>query len=199
MEARSWTEVRDLFSAAVELPPGERAAYVERSASTAEVRAHVERLLAYHERPGETFGEPGGFLPRPLAPGERIGHYTLVRVLGAGGMGTVYEALQDRPQRKVALKTLRQGFSSPARLQRFLLEAEVLGTLRHPGIAQIHEAGTHEVDGQLFPWFALELVVGARDIVGYAEARALPLHARLALFLEACLSLSLACPRPHRS
>jgi serine/threonine protein kinase len=189
VEARTWAEVSALFSAAVELPLAERADYVARHASTAEVRGHVARLLAAHERPGETFGEPGAFLPRALAPGERIGHYTLLRVLGTGGMGTVYEALQDRPQRKVALKTLRLGFSSPARLQRFLLEAEVLGTLRHPGIAQIFESGTHEVDDELFPWFAMELVAGAQDIVEYAAARALPLHARLALFLEACAAV----------
>ena len=185
MRVESWARVSELFMEAVLLPAAERQAFLGKSAIDAEVRAELERLLAAHERGGDSLDEP--FLPPSApAPRSRIGNYTLLRVLGSGGMGTVYEALQDNPQRTVALKTLRLGFSSPARLQRFQFEAEVLGNLRHPSVAQIYEAGTHEEEGQLFPYFAMELVAGARDLLSYARMEGLSREARIALFLEVC-------------
>ncbi len=68
----------------------------------------------------------------------------------------------------------------------FLFEAEVLGNLRHPAIAQIYEAGTHEEGGQSFTYFAMELVAGARDLLSYARTEQLALEARLELFLHVC-------------
>ena len=187
MKAETWIEVSELFCATLELAPRERAGYLARSTASAEVRGEVERLLALHERGGGRLAERPTFL-RLSAPaaGTRIGQYVLQRVLGSGGMGTVFEALQSRPQRTVALKTLRHGLGSPERLQRFLLEAEVLGRLRHPSIAQIYEAGTHEEEGESFPYFAMELVSGARDVFAYARDERLGLAARLALFLSVC-------------
>src|SRR5262249_42698959 len=85
----------------------------------------------------------------------RIGHYRILRLLGEGGMGTVYEAEQDNPRRTVALKVIQPGLISPALLRRFGQEAQILGRLPHPGIAQIYEAGVAE-DGK--PFFALEFI-----------------------------------------
>src|SRR6185295_11375031 len=73
---------------------------------------------------------------------QRIGKYSILGVLGEGGMGKVYRARQQRPNREVALKVIRGRFSSPKLLRRFEHEAEVLGRLQHVGIAQIYEAGT---------------------------------------------------------
>ena len=76
----------------------------------------------------------------------RIGQYRILGIVGEGGMGTVYEAQQDRPSRTVALKVIRGGGLSASRLRRFEHESQVLGRLQHPGIAQIYEAGTVKDD-----------------------------------------------------
>ena len=130
----------------------------------------------------------GGALGVPT----RIGRYEIVRVLASGGMGTVFEAVQDQPKRVVALKLLRAGIASPQALRRFEYESQILGRLRHPGIAQVYEAGTHEQASALggdtvsLPYIAIEYVPGARAITDYAESRRLNPRARLALFALVC-------------
>jgi tetratricopeptide (TPR) repeat protein len=121
---------------------------------------------------------------------ERIGRYRIVRELGRGGMGVVYEALQERPHRTVALKVLRSALPTNAALRRFEHEAEILGHLQHPGIAQIYEAGVADVtsSGGLttrLPFFAMELVRGL-PLVEFAENRQLDVHARLSLMTRVC-------------
>ena len=75
----------------------------------------------------------------PLQPGFRLGAYEIVSPLGAGGMGEVYRARDTRLKRDVAIKVLPDAFASdPERLARFQREAELLATLNHPNIAQIH-------------------------------------------------------------
>src|SRR4051794_858590 len=96
-------------------------------------------------------------------------------------MGTVYEAQQDSPRRSVALKVIRPGLVSPAMRGRFAREAEVLGRLQHPGIAQIYEAGLSE--GQ--PFFALEFVRGL-PLDEYARHHRLDPAARLGLLALVC-------------
>src|SRR5262245_49241113 len=96
-------------------------------------------------------------------------------------MGTVYEAQQENPRRVVALKMIRPGLVSTRLLARFRHEAQVLGRLRHPGIAQIYEAGTH--DGQ--PFFVMELVHGP-PLLKYAEGKLLGTTERLELVARIC-------------
>ena len=183
-----WQHVRELFEAALELPEAERAAFLARADVATEVRAEVERMLSSDGAAVGFLESTSAILDGALLPriGTRIGHYALKRVIASGGMGTVFEAVQDQPRRTVALKTLRFGLTSPERLQRFRFEAEVLGQLRHPSIAQVFEAGTHEEAGEHLPFIAMELVPGARDILSYAREKALELRERLALFLEVC-------------
>src|SRR5206468_7457835 len=80
-------------------------------------------------------------LPTLEAVPASIGLYRVVRRLGEGGMGTVYEAEQDHPRRTVALKVIRPGFDSPELRKRFAQEARILGRLHHIGIAQVYDAG----------------------------------------------------------
>jgi tetratricopeptide (TPR) repeat protein len=122
----------------------------------------------------------------PAGHPERIGRYRLVRVLGQGGMGTVYEAVQDHPKRTVALKVVRGGLGSPKLQRRFELEAELLGRLQHPGIAQVYDAGTADVGGgDVQPYFAMELIRGT-TLLEYAEAKNLSPRERLALVARIC-------------
>ena len=114
-----------------------------------------------------------------------IGRYRIVRLIGEGGMGAVYEAEQDQPRRTVALKVIKPGLASPELLRRFAQEAQVLGRLQHPGIAQIYEAGTADTGFGSQPYFAMEFIRGAalRD---YADSRHLGLRERLELMVRIC-------------
>ena len=72
-----------------------------------------------------------------MAAGTQVGAYRILGLLGEGGMGIVYRAEQQNPQRIVALKVIRLGVASTEHLRRFEQEAELLGRLQHPGIAHI--------------------------------------------------------------
>ena len=73
-----------------------------------------------------------------------VDQYSIKRVIGEGGMGVVYEALQQSPRRTVALKMMKRGVTSKSAMRRFEYEAQTLGRLRHDGIAQIYQAGTFD-------------------------------------------------------
>jgi tetratricopeptide (TPR) repeat protein len=117
--------------------------------------------------------------PGPGHPA-RIGPFRLIALIGEGGMGMVYEAEQDRPQRLVALKIVRPGMVPASALRRFELEYEFLGRLQHPGIAQIYQAGVEDMEYGPQPYFAMELVRGRRLDV-YVRAKAPGLRERLEL------------------
>src|SRR5262245_33698120 len=93
----------------------------------------------------------------PLATGSRLGPYTIVAPIGAGGMGEVYKARDERLKRDVAIKVLPARFSAdPDRLRRFEQEAEAAGALNHPNITIVYDVGTH--DGS--PYVVQELLEG---------------------------------------
>jgi tetratricopeptide (TPR) repeat protein/predicted Ser/Thr protein kinase len=115
----------------------------------------------------------------------RIGQYRVLRLLGEGGMGAVYEAEQDQPRRLVALKVIRAGWASPELIRRFEQESQALGRLHHPGIGQIYEAGTAETPFGVQPYFAMELIHGT-PLVQYAEEHKLNTHQRLELMIAVC-------------
>ncbi|MCG3128052.1 MAG: Serine/threonine-protein kinase PknD [Phycisphaerae bacterium] len=188
-----------VFSAVADLPAEHHAAELSRlCGSDLQLRALVERLLR-HDRQ-----TPDGPLRVPLISAEprrpvRVGHYRILTKIGEGGMGVVYEAEQHHPRRTVALKLIRSALPSRELLRRFKLEAEVLGQLRHPGIAQVYEAGTGEVvddsgaRGEL-PFVAMELVRGL-PLNEYVRSAAPPLAARLELATRICDAVSHAHQR----
>lgn len=114
---------------------------------------------------------------------ERIGAYTILRQLGQGGMGVVYEAEQASPRRRVAIKLLHPMQVTPDRMRRFRREAALLGRLQHPGIAQIHEAGTYEAGRGPQPFFAMELVEGV-DLRTHCDREGLDRRARVELLVR---------------
>ena len=114
---------------------------------------------------------------------EVIGPYRIVRLLGQGGMGQVFEAEQTEPvRRSVALKIARGTLLSDSVRARFLAERQALAVLDHPNISKVFDAGSTE-SGQL--WFAMELAHGL-PITQWAEQRKLGLHQRIELFLLVC-------------
>ena len=114
-----------------------------------------------------------------------LGRYRIIRLLGEGGMGSVYEAEQDFPQRTVALKVIRAGYATAEMLRRFENETQALGRLQHPGIAQIYDAGTAETPFGRQPYFAMELVRG-ETLLAYSDEHKLSLRQRLELFAKIC-------------
>jgi serine/threonine protein kinase len=132
---------------------------------------------------GDLTDSPGASLPGRVP--KSIGHYRIIRLIGEGGMGAVYEAEQEQPHRLVALKLIKSGFASPELRRRFEQEAQVLGRLQHPGIAQIYEAGSVETEFGPQPYFAMELIAG-KPLLEYANEEGLSTRARLELMVRCC-------------
>jgi len=100
------------------------------------LRREVEALLGADEETSD-FGNTTGKGPDPSSLVHReIGRYRIKHLIATGGMGAVYAAVQQQPKRTVALKLMKTGFVSAAAQRRFDAEAEILGRLRHPGIAR---------------------------------------------------------------
>ena len=114
-----------------------------------------------------------------------IGPYRILRKIGQGGMGAVFEAQQENPRRTVALKVIRPGLVTPSLLARFRHEAQTLARLHHPGIAQVFEAGQHPTADGPQPYFAMELVHG-EPLLKYAQSRRLTANQRLELIARIC-------------
>jgi serine/threonine protein kinase/Tol biopolymer transport system component len=166
MDKERYRRIDEIFQAALELQPEDRAAYIhdECNGDQSLIR-EVEYLLGSDDRDWELIETPAFELAAPLlakdepdlTAGDEVGHYRIVSLLGAGGMGQVYLAEDTRLGRKVALKLLPRIFTGvESRLHRFHQEARAASALNHPNILTIHELG--EVRGQQF--IATELVEG---------------------------------------
>ena len=118
--------------------------------------------------------------------GAIIGEVKIKRLIAEGGMGRVYEGLQDKPRRPVAVKIMRPGFVSREACRRFDNESEVLGRLRHPYIVEIYSAGICTIVGAQVPYFVMELVPDALPITKYAAAKKLSTNDRIELFRKVC-------------
>jgi WD40 repeat protein/serine/threonine protein kinase len=127
----------------------------------------------------ERTDRPSGFVTGQVI----AGRYTLLEVLGEGGMGTVYRAGQTEPvKRQVALKLIKVGMDSRAVLARFDAERQALALMDHPNIARVYDGGTSAA-GQ--PFFVMELVNGV-PITDYCDRHRLPVQARVELFVSVC-------------
>jgi tetratricopeptide (TPR) repeat protein/predicted Ser/Thr protein kinase len=186
--------VREIFESARHLTGNERATYLEDTcAGDDALQREVEELLDFLDRSPTTFdataatSHESGARPVSdhLAPGDVVGRFTIERLLGEGGMGAVYLARQERPQRPVALKLIRSGAMSQRTLGRFRREAELLGRLQHPGIASVHDAGMADTPHGARPYFAMEYVAG-RTLLDHAREASLGTRERLALLARVC-------------
>jgi tetratricopeptide (TPR) repeat protein len=203
MDARRLAEIEPLYHAALAKEPGERAAYLDGSCpDDPALRREVESLLAYADRELASLASPlevGKFWEKSAAnPTDKgssdqahdalptaIARYRIIRMVGEGGMGAVYEAEQEQPCRTVALKVIKAGLAAPALLRRFEQESQALGRLQHPGIAQIYEAGTADSGFGPQPYFAMEFIRG-ESLLRYAEAYQLSTRQRLELMAKVC-------------
>jgi tRNA A-37 threonylcarbamoyl transferase component Bud32/tetratricopeptide (TPR) repeat protein len=136
----------------------------------------VEALLAPASL--DTAAPVAGDAIPPEADLQRIGPYRILDRIGAGGMGSVYLAIQPNPERRVALKTIRQELVSPRLRERFEHEARFLAALEHPGIARVYESGSAATPQGELPYLAMEYVEG-RPLLAAAEEGGWPLQRRL--------------------
>jgi len=148
------------------------------------------RALSGDPVTGGAGGASADLAPEDLRP-PQIPRYQIRRLLGVGGMGAVYEAEQQQPRRTVALKVIRPGKATRRLVRRFRDEAEALGRLQHPGIAQIYDFGTTESDGASDPrpFFVMELVRGpggvpALTIIEHVRQNKLTVRQRLELVAQ---------------
>lgn len=122
--------------------------------------------------------------------GEKIGHWTLKKIIGKGGMSIVYLAQRndDQLNQQVALKAVSQGFSNKSMAQRFIRERQILSDLNHQNIAKLYDVGVTEKG---IPWFVMELIEG-QNILDYAETHQLNIEQKIILFKQVCDALSYA-------
>ena len=173
-------DAKPLFFQALDLPAEEREAFIRRAAGgNEEIASRAMELLRSYEEAGTFLHTPtnhvsdeGGSsstpptpLPAPDALSE-IGHYRLIRRLGEGHYGEVFEAEQTDPvTRRVAIKLLKRGVDSRQTLARFQAERQAVASLDHPNISRFLDAGETE-DGR--PYFVMDLVRGL-SINEYAD------------------------------
>ena len=180
----------EIFAEAIELPAAERAAALDRACGDdPALRARIEALLAGYDSAGDFLENPP---PAPTAvqprqkPGDVIGRYALLRIIGEGGCGVVYLAEQREPvRRRVALKVIKLGMDTRQVIARFEAERQAVAMMSHPDIAQVFDAGATDAGR---PFFVMEFVEGA-PITKFCDEHRLPLAERLELFARVCLAL----------
>ncbi|MEO8594420.1 MAG: serine/threonine-protein kinase [Candidatus Solibacter sp.] len=181
-------EVERLLDLAASLPPERRTAFLVKECPDARVRAEVASLLAYATGAEAFFDEAIHHAAddvrssREPAPGDLLGAYRILSLLGRGGMGAVYlaERADGELQQKVAIKLLRGDCFRPVWRERFLTERQLLASLQHPSIIHVIDAG-HTPEGR--PYLIMEYVDG-QPIDTFVDA--LDMRRRLELFLRVC-------------
>jgi len=187
-------KLESLFEACVALPADQRGAFLRtRCAGDPSLEEEVLELLALDARPDTPSLPPLVAQPEPVESGalaaalpESIGPFRILRRLGEGGFGEVFEAEQQQPlRRRVALKVLKAGMDTQAVLARFAAERQALALMDHPSVARVFDAGQSEVGR---PWFAMELVAG-EPINDWCDRVSASRRTRIELMIAVCLAV----------
>ncbi len=184
-----WHRLEAVFVAALDLPPADRDRFVaEQTAGDAALARDVRGMLAHAEAGGSRIAAAIAEAARTIEPhngwiGRRCGPYRIVREIGRGGMGVVFEAVRDDDEyhKTVALKIAPPWIDAGAVRERFRVERQILAELEHPCIARFLDGGT--ADG--VPYFVMEYVDG-EPLTEYCRRERLDVGARLALFTKIC-------------
>lgn len=195
LPADRWGELSAHFAELLELPPAERTARLAALADDTSLHAELISLLAAADDVGDRF-EQSASMPTSDAPstlpllGRRVGQYELVREIGQGGMGTVYEAhrADDQYRKRVAIKMVSLLGDRAQALARFQRERQLLARLEHRNIAALLDGGV-TAEGE--PYFIMEYVEG-QPIDQWCTARHLGLRERLGLFRQVCAAVQYA-------
>ena len=162
MTPKQWQKLQALFEEVTQKPPAERLAVLQRIEADVDdplLREELRRLVA-HAEPDASFLRP---LPGVLAtgviqPGDLVaGRFEILRLIGRGGMGEVFEALDQKLGERVAIKVIAREFTLDAGLlERFYREVQSARRISHPNICRIHDLGEHNG----MPYLSMELLEG---------------------------------------
>ena len=186
MESRRWERIAAIYEHVCELPAEERSQYLAQACQgDEELRREVDSLVCQDVSAAGPIERVAAQVERAWPHPAFIGRYRILRLVGEGGMGAVFEAEQDHPRRTVALKVLKFALAAPELRHRFDLESEALGRLQHPGVARIYEAGVEDSELGPQPYFAMELIRGV-SLREYADRAQLDTERRLELMIKIC-------------
>lgn len=187
LDAARWAVLNPRVDELLALPPQGRARRLQEiAAEDPQAAVDLQRFLVVRDEASEV-----AFLHKPAAAaswpaaaavGEQVGHWTLAEPIGEGGMGSVWRARRNdgRFEGEAAVKLLKSGLFDAVAQERFRREGAILSRLRHPGIAQLFDAGV-TAKGQ--PYLVLELVRG-EAIDSWADSRSLGVRQRIELFVQ---------------
>jgi serine/threonine protein kinase len=193
LDPEQWAEVRSLFERASAMAPAERTGFLERECLREDVRREVRSLLEHsvtglNNVAAAIAAETAAIAQEPDPDerliGVRLGPYKVDAIVGHGGMGAVYRAsrVDGEFRQQVAIKLVRAAAQSPAALQRFKRERQILAHLAHPNIARLLDGGSTP-DG--VPYLVMEYIEG-ETLTAWCDRQSLTLEQRLQLFLHVC-------------
>ena len=188
-----------LFQKCIELPPDRRIAFLEESCQgDPELKDSVLNLLKSYEStdsfmdhvPDNETARVSEHLkriaPTDESPGDHIGRYQLLELLGEGASGSVWMAQQTEDiERRVALKILKLGMDTKEFLARFEAERQMLAMMDHPNVARVLDAGTTDYGR---PYFVMEMVRGV-PLLEYCDLKRLSIEERVKLCIKICHGL----------
>jgi serine/threonine-protein kinase len=192
-----WRQIDALFQAACDRSTAERAAFLDEACGAdAALRAEIESLLVSADASLDFIRQPVMAAAREISgpaamEGRLFGPYRILREIGSGGMGTVYQACRadDAYSQNVAIKVMRADFGHDEAMRlRFRLERQILANLHHPNIAGLLDGG---VTGEGLPWLALEYVEGV-PIDVFCARESLTIRQVLELFRTVCAAIEYA-------
>ena len=199
MQPEQAEQLAELVEHAFELEGAERATFLAQGCGNdLELRAEAEALLGEQERAAKLMNAPAAEFGAKLLqqdadagelhPGDILGDYRIVSLLGEGGMGEVYLADDTHFGRQVAIKLIKQGFGTKEFVRHFQQEERILAALNHPNIARLYGGA---VTPKGLPYFVMEYVEGI-PLETYAAQHSLSIRERLALFRKVCAAVSYA-------
>jgi serine/threonine protein kinase/tetratricopeptide (TPR) repeat protein len=186
-----------IFEGALQLSPEQREAYIQAACGgDVTLMEQIRDLIRFHEKGGGPLETPAVAsppnppivpdLPPGEKPGDKIGNYKILQIIGEGGCGSVFMAEQEQPvRRRVALKVIKLGMDTKNVVARFEAERQALALMDHPNIAKVFDAGATETGR---PFFVMELVRGIK-ITEYCDQNNLSTNERLKLFKEVCQAI----------
>jgi eukaryotic-like serine/threonine-protein kinase len=173
MPPQDWNQIKQVFSAALGLPPEQRAAYVESACEEREdIKLAVEELLRAHLEASQTFLEPSSLRLASawlFREGDRVaGRFTVVKPIARGAMGEVYQVYDERLRLHIALKAIRpELLNDPETIERFKREVLVTRNIAHDSLCRVFDLVEHASgpqsglpDGTIVPCLTMELLDG---------------------------------------